>query len=72
MSYDKTLDRLSMYRRKHHPDCARHNCGTNLLSNGANIKTVASILGHSVLAHTKNTPVPSNPSNKPPSTPCHR
>lgn len=53
MSYDKTLDRLSMYRRKHHPDCARHSCGTNLLSNGANIKTVASILGHSGLAHTE-------------------
>lgn len=34
-------------------DCARHSCGTNLLSNGANIKTVASILGHSGLAHTE-------------------
>ena len=33
--------------------CARHRCGTNLLSNGANIKTVASILGHSGLAHTE-------------------
>ncbi len=33
--------------------CARHSCGTNLLSNGANIKTVASILGHSGLAHTE-------------------
>lgn len=33
--------------------CARHSCGTNLLSNGANIKTVASILGHSSLAHTE-------------------
>lgn len=32
---------------------ARHSCGTNLLSNGANIKTVASILGHSGLAHTE-------------------
>lgn len=32
--------------------CARHSSGTNLLSNGANIKTVASILGHSALAHT--------------------
>ena len=33
--------------------CARHSCGTNLLSNGANIKTVASILGHSGLVHTE-------------------
>lgn len=33
--------------------CARHSCGTNLLSNGANIKTVASILGHSGLDHTE-------------------
>lgn len=33
--------------------CARHSCGTNLLSNGANIKTVASILGHSGFAHTE-------------------
>lgn len=33
--------------------CARHSCGTNLLSNGANIKTVASIFGHSGLAHTE-------------------
>ena len=33
--------------------CARHSCGTNLLSNGANIKTVASILGHSGLSHTE-------------------
>lgn len=33
--------------------CARHSCGTNLLSNGANIKTVASILGHSGLTHTE-------------------
>lgn len=33
--------------------CARHSCGTNLLSNGANIKTVAGILGHSGLAHTE-------------------
>lgn len=33
--------------------CGRHSCGTNLLSNGANIKTVASILGHSGLAHTE-------------------
>ena len=33
--------------------CARHSCGTNLLSNGANIKTVGSILGHSGLAHTE-------------------
>lgn len=33
--------------------CARHSCGTNLLSNGAIIKTVASILGHNGLAHTE-------------------
>lgn len=33
--------------------CARHSCGTNLLSNGANNKTIASILGHSGLAHTE-------------------
>lgn len=36
--------------------CARHSCGANLLSNGANIKTVASILGHSGLAHTEKYP----------------
>ena len=33
--------------------CARHSCATNLLSNGSNIKTVASILGHSGLRHTE-------------------
>ena len=33
--------------------CARHSFGTNLLSNGANIKTVASLLGHSGLKHTE-------------------
>lgn len=32
---------------------ARHSCGTNLLSNRANTKTVAGILGHSGLAHTE-------------------
>ena len=29
--------------------CARHSCAVNLLNNGSNIKTVASILGHSGL-----------------------
>ena len=31
--------------------CARHSCAVNLLNNGNNIKTVASILGHSGLKH---------------------
>ena len=31
--------------------CARHSCAVNLLNNGSNIKTVASILGHSGLKH---------------------
>ncbi|MBR6179808.1 MAG: site-specific integrase [Prevotella sp.] len=31
--------------------CARHSCAVNLLNNGANIKTVSSILGHSGLKH---------------------
>lgn len=33
--------------------CARHSFAVNLLNNGANIKTVASLLGHSGLKHTE-------------------
>ena len=33
--------------------CARHSFAVNILNNGANIKTVAGLLGHSGLKHTK-------------------
>lgn len=33
--------------------CARHSFAVNILNNGANIKTVASLLGHSDLKHTE-------------------
>ena len=33
--------------------CARHSFAVNLLNNGANIKTVASLLGHASLQHTE-------------------
>lgn len=33
--------------------CARHSFAVNILNNGANIKTVASLLGHSELKHTE-------------------
>lgn len=33
--------------------CARHSLAVNILNNGANIKTVASLLGHSGLKHTE-------------------
>ena len=33
--------------------CARHSFAVNILNNGANIKTVADILGHSGLKHTE-------------------
>ena len=33
--------------------CARHSFAVNILNNGANIKTVASLLGHSGLVHTE-------------------
>jgi len=33
--------------------CARHSFAVNLLNNGANIKTVASLLGHAGLKHTE-------------------
>ena len=33
--------------------CARHSFAANILNNGANIKTVASLLGHSGLKHTE-------------------
>lgn len=33
--------------------CARHSFAVNILNNGANIKTVAALLGHSDLKHTE-------------------
>lgn len=33
--------------------CARHSFAVNILNNGSNIKTVASLLGHSGLKHTE-------------------
>lgn len=33
--------------------CGRHSFAVNILNNGANIKTVANLLGHSGLAHTE-------------------
>lgn len=33
--------------------CSRHSFAVNILNNGANIKTVASLLGHSGLKHTE-------------------
>lgn len=33
--------------------CARHSFAVNILNNGANIKTVASLLGHAGLKHTE-------------------
>lgn len=33
--------------------CAHHSFAVNILNNGANIKTVASLLGHSGLQHTE-------------------
>lgn len=33
--------------------CARHSFAVNILNNGANIKIVASLLGHSGLKHTE-------------------
>ena len=33
--------------------CSRHSFAVNILNNGANIKTVASLLGHSGLQHTE-------------------
>ena len=33
--------------------CARHSFAVNILNNGANIKTVASLLGHSGVKHTE-------------------
>ena len=33
--------------------CGRHSFSVNILNNGANIKTVASLLGHSGLKHTE-------------------
>ena len=55
-SYSKTLRRwvkragIDKHISWH---CARHSFAVNILNNGANIKTIAGLLGHSGLKHTK-------------------
>ena len=50
--YSKSIKRAGI--NKHISwHCARHSFAVNILNNGANIKTVASLLGHSGLKHTE-------------------
>lgn len=58
-SYEMCLKALKRWVRRAGIDkhiswhCARHSFAVNILNNGANIKTVASLLGHSGLKHTE-------------------
>lgn len=58
-SYESCLKSLKRWVKRAGIDkhiswhCARHSFAVNILNNGANIKTVASLLGHSGLKHTE-------------------
>lgn len=58
-SYEACLKALQRWVKRSGIDkhiswhCARHSFAVNILNNGANIKTVASLLGHSGLKHTE-------------------
>lgn len=58
-SYEMCLKALGRWTKRAGIDkhiswhCARHSFAVNILNNGANIKTVASLLGHSGLKHTE-------------------
>ena len=58
-SYEMCLKALKHWTKRAGIDkhitwhCARHSFAVNILSSGANIKTVASLLGHSGLEHTE-------------------
>lgn len=49
----QALGEKSRDRQAHKLALRRHSFAVNILNNGANIKTVASLLGHSGLKHTE-------------------